>query len=169
MITRRALRAIERLSLLDMNQVLPLTIRAMSYSGRLMGKPVIEFPDAVLLVINHLRSVIPGVEIGSRVPESRDGSFPAFIRVRRIGGFRRTLVTDRPRIDVGCWADSEGAAWDLMARARAYALSMGGAFGGTTVYKVTEVSGPQWVPDAVSGQPKYAFAFECSVRGTELD
>ena len=134
-----------------------------------MTRPVIAFPDATLLVVEYLKAKMPGVSIGSRVPESRGTGFPEFIRVRRIGGARRTLVTDRPRIDVGCWAGSEGAAWDLMARARAYALSMGGAFGGTTVYEVTEVSGPQWVPDAVSGQPKYAFAFECSVRGTELD
>jgi hypothetical protein len=34
---------------------------------------------------------------------------------------------------------------------------------------VAEVSGPMWLPDSVSGQPRYSFAVEFSTRGTELE
>jgi hypothetical protein len=129
-------------------------------------KPIVQFPDAVLVTIEYLRSVMPGVLAYSRTPSPRPDEF---IRVERLGGLRRTLVTDRPRINVECWSLTEEGAEELMSRARAYVLAMSGTRGTTTVYDVQEVSGPMWLPDAASGQPKYAFAVEFSTRGTELE
>lgn len=129
-------------------------------------RPVVIFPDAVLIVIEYLRSKMPGVPVHSQVPASRPSEF---IRVERLGGTRRTLITDRPRIDIHCWSTSEGDAESLSARARAHVLAMAGSRGTTTVYAVYEVGGPQWLPDNVSGQPRYAFAVEFSTRGTELE
>ena len=107
-----------------------------------------QFPDAVLVVVDYLRSVVPpGTLVYSRVPETRPAEF---IRVERLGGLRNTLVTDRPRIDVECWSGTEEDAEALMSKTRAF------------------VSGPQWLPDSVSGQPRYSFAVEFSVRGTEM-
>lgn len=132
-----------------------------------MTKPVVLFPDAVLLAITYLRSVMPpDTVIVSRVPDPKP---PAFVRVERLGGLRSTLVTDRPRIEFECWADTEERAESLMALTRAYVHAMSGARDPATVYRVKDVGGPQWVPDSRTGMPRYLFAIECSIRGTELD
>ena len=129
-------------------------------------KPVVVFPDAVLMVIEYLRGVMPkGTLVYSRVPETMPAEF---IRVQRLGGLRRSLVIDRPRIDVECWSDSEEGAEALMTTARAHVLAMSGSRGDTTVYDVAEVSGPQWLPDSATGKPRYAFAVEFSTRGREM-
>lgn len=133
-----------------------------------MAKPVVAFADAVSVVIEHLSAMLPGVPVASRVPATRDVTFPTFVRVERLGGTRNTIVTDRPRVDIHCWADTEESAAALMARARAHAHAMAGRRGDTTVYDVREVTGPQWLPDSTSGQPRYAFAIEFSTRGKEL-
>lgn len=130
-----------------------------------MGKPVVVFPDAVLVVIQYLRPIIK-TSVYSRVPNPRP---PEFVRVERLGGIRRNLILDRPRIDVECWADSEEGAADLSATVRAHVLAMAGKRGDTTVYDVAEVSGPMWLPDSESGQPRYSFAVEFSTRGTRLE
>lgn len=129
-------------------------------------QPVVAFPDAVLVVIDYLREKMPDLMVGSRVPEDRPSQF---VRVRRTGGLRRTLVNDRPRIDFQCWARTEEEAETLMSRVRAYTLAMAGTRGTTTVYRVREVGGPQWMPDNESNQPRYGFAVEFSTRGTELE
>jgi hypothetical protein len=137
-----------------MRRVIPLT------------KPVVIFPDAVLVTIQYLRSVLPDVTTVSRVPNPRP---PEFVRIERLGGLRKNLILDRPRIDVECWSGSEGDAADLAGRVRAYVLAMAGKRSTTTVYDVREVSGPMWLPDSVSGQPRYSFAVEFSTRGTEME
>jgi hypothetical protein len=131
-----------------------------------MAKPVIVFPDAVLVTILYLRGALPGLPVYSRVPDPRPTEF---VRIERLGGLRRSLILDRPRIDVECWSDSEEGAADLSATVRAYVLAMAGKRGETTVYDVAEVSGPMWLPDSVSGQPRYSFAVEFSTRGTEME
>ena len=125
-----------------------------------MSKPLVFFPDAVLLVIDYLRAAL-GVPVYSRVPENRPAEF---IRVERLGGLRSSVVTDRPRIDIECWSHSEETAEALMSLARAHMLAMAGKRGVTTVYNVQEVSGPMWLPDSVSGAPRYSFAVEFSTR-----
>lgn len=131
-----------------------------------MPKPVVVFPDAVLVVIEYLRGALPGTAVYSRVPDPRPDEF---VRIERLGGLRSTLVTDRPRIDVECWSASEEGAEALVSKVRAYTLAMAGRRGDTTVYKVAEVSGPMWLPDSASGQPRYSFAVEFSTRGTEME
>lgn len=125
-----------------------------------MTKPVVFFPDAVLVVVEYLRPVL-GVPVVSRVPATRPAEF---VRIERLGGLRSSLVTDRPRIDIECWSDSEETAEALMSLARAHVLAMAGKRGSTTVYNVQEVSGPMWLPDSVSGAPRYSFAVEFSTR-----
>jgi hypothetical protein len=51
-----------------------------------------------------------------------------------------------------------------MGKTRAYVMAMAGKRGDTTVYNVREVGGPQWLPDPVSGQARYAFAVEFTTR-----
>lgn len=131
-----------------------------------MRRPVIAFPDAVLVTIEYLRSKLPGIAVYSRVPDPRPAEF---VRIERLGGLRSTLVTDRPRIDVECWSATEEGAEALVSTVRAYTLAMAGRRGTTTVYRVAEVSGPMWLPDSASGQPRYSFAVEFSTRGTEQE
>ena len=130
-----------------------------------MSRPVVEYPDAVWVAVEYLRGVLDA-PVYSRVPESRP---PAFVRVRRVGGLVLDVVRDRPRLDVHFWGPTEEAAEALMRRGRAFLLAMAGTRGDTTAYRVREVGGPQWLPDPESGQPRYAAAFEMSLRGRELE
>ncbi|MFD9629792.1 hypothetical protein [Streptomyces violascens] len=133
------------------------------------SKPVIVMPDAVAIVGDYLRSALAvageAVPVVSRVPTPRPKSF---VRLERLGGFSPTPVTDRARLDVHAWAPSECQAHDLCALVRGLLGAIPGVRGGVTVYSVTEVGGPQWLPDQESGQPRYAFAVEVHMRGRQM-
>lgn len=131
-----------------------------------MPRPVVRMPDSVFVVVQYLRSAMPGVTVLSRTPNPRPAEF---IRIERIGGIPRSRFIDRPRIDVECWSGSEEGAEALMSTARGYVHAIAGKRGTTTVYDLAEVSGPMWLPDSESGQPRYSFAVEFSARGTEMD
>ncbi|MEV6836769.1 hypothetical protein AB0N17_20055 [Streptomyces sp. NPDC051133] len=132
-----------------------------------MGIPV-GFPDGVAVVRAYLRDTLVAggydVPVGTRVPSPRPARF---VRLERIGGTRLDLVTDRPRIDVHCWGDSEEDAADLAARVRALLFAMPG-WRGAVAYDVTEVGGPNTLPDPESEQPRVVFAVEVSLRGARL-
>jgi hypothetical protein len=132
-----------------------------------MGAPV-GYPDGVAVVRAYLRDALVGrgvdVPVGIRVPSPRP---PQFVRLERIGGTRLDLVTDRPRIDVHCWGDSDESAADLAALVRALLFAMPG-WRGAVAYDVAEVGGPNTMPDPDSGQPRVVFAVEVSLRGKIL-
>lgn len=134
-----------------------------------MTRPVVVMPDAVAVVVGYLRDALAAagepVPVVSRVPSPRP---PRFVRVERVGGIRQTVVSDRPRLDVHAWAETEAAAADLAELVRALVSVLPGVRGRTTVYGVREVGGPQWLPDDVSGSPRYAFAVEAHMRGRAL-
>ncbi|MEV5876985.1 hypothetical protein AB0L75_22640 [Streptomyces sp. NPDC052101] len=95
------------------------------------------------------------VPVVSRIPSPRPARF---VRVERIGGLQQTVVSDRPRLDFHAWSETEADAHDLCALVRALVGVVPGVRGGVTVYNATEVGGPQWLSDAPSSQPRYAFA-----------
>lgn len=132
-------------------------------------RPVVAMPDAVAVVTSYLRSALAAagepVPVVSRIPSPRP---PRFVRVERVGGTRATPVSDRPRLDVHAWAETEAAAADLAELVRALVHVIPGVRGGVTVYTAREVGGPQWLPDAESGSPRYAFAVEIHMRGRAL-
>ncbi|CAM5362512.1 hypothetical protein GCM10010329_85140 [Streptomyces spiroverticillatus] len=132
--------------------------------------PLVVMPDAVAVVTGYLRDALAAVgervPVVSRVPSTRPARF---VRVRRVGGTRQTVVSDRPRLDVHAWAATEGEASDLAELVRAVLSQMPGQRGGVTVYRVTEVGGPMWLPDDKTGSPRYAFAVEIHMRGRVLD
>lgn len=134
-----------------------------------MSRPVIVMPDAVAVVTGYLRDALKAagrpVPIVSRIPSPRP---PAFVRVQRIGGTQQTPVSDRPRLDIHCWAESESSAADLAALSRGLLGAMPGLRGGVTVYRVWEVGGPMWLPDDQTSTPRYAFAVEIHMRGRVL-
>lgn len=133
-----------------------------------MAAPI-GFPDGVAVVRAYLHEQLAargmGVPVGTRVPSPRPARF---VRLERIGGTRVDRITDRPRIDVQCWGDSEESAHDLAQLARALLHAMPG-WRGAVAYDVAEVGGPNNLPDAESGQPRYVIAVEVSLRGRPLD
>lgn len=132
-------------------------------------RPVVVMPDAVAVVTGYLRAALAvagePVPVVSRVPSPRPARF---VRVERVGGMRQTVVSDRPRLDIHAWAETEAAAADLAELVRALVHAIPGVRGGVPVYTVREVGGPQWLPDPESGCPRYAFAVEIHMRGRVL-
>ena len=102
----------------------------------------------------------------SRGPSPRPAGF---VGVGGVGGTRQTVVSDRPRLDVHAWAATEGDASDLAELVRGVLSLIPGVRGGVTVYRVTEVGGPMWLPDDKTGAARYAFAVEIHMRGRVLD
>ncbi|MEV7844087.1 hypothetical protein AB0O50_08880 [Streptomyces cyaneofuscatus] len=135
-----------------------------------MSRPAVVMPDAVAVVTAYLRTALAAagepVPVVSRIPTPCP---PRFVRVERVGGMRQTVVSDRPRLDFHAWAETEAAAADLAELVRALVAVIPGVRGGVTVYTAREVGGPQWLPDDVSGSPRYAFAAEIHMRGRPLD
>ncbi|MCX5398466.1 hypothetical protein [Streptomyces sp. NBC_00102] len=126
-------------------------------------------PDATATVCAFLRAALADagrpVPVVSRIPSVRH---PEFVRVERVGGVRQTPVSDRPRLDIHAWSETESAAHDLAALCRALLGDLPGVRDGVTVYRVSEVGGPMWLPDDQTSSPRYAFAVEIHMRGRAL-
>ncbi|MEU0675478.1 hypothetical protein ABZ330_21805 [Streptomyces sp. NPDC006172] len=133
-----------------------------------MNAPPVLMPDAVAVVADYLRTRLAGrgitVPVGSRVPSPRPARF---VRIERIGGPSDSPVTDRPRLDVHCWGADEGNAHDLMQVCRALLGAARGRHGETTLARPA-TGGPQWLPDPQSGQARYAFTLDITMRGHAL-
>jgi hypothetical protein len=133
-----------------------------------MTLPPVAMPDAVAVVADYLRSRLTArgitAPVGSRVPSPRPARF---VRVERIGGPQSSPVTDRPRLDVHCWGADEGDAHDLMQVCRALLGAARGPYGGTVLARPA-TGGPQYLPDRETGQSRYAFTFDVTMRGTAL-
>ncbi|WP_157536536.1 phage tail termination protein [Kitasatospora mediocidica] len=98
------------------------------------------------------QSALNGVLIGTRVPDSYDGS-QRVVRVVRLGGSADYLMRfDHPRIDVDCFGPDKGAAWDLTAIVRRllYVDLLNGADvspWGASISQCREDVGPQWLDE----------------------
>ncbi len=131
--------------------------------------PVVLFPDATAVVIDHLRSELAGRSVSvdlvsDRVPRDRPGRF---VQVQRVGGPRLNLVADDALLAVECWAPRPQDAHDLAQWCRALILAMAGtAVDGQAVYRVAEAGGPQDFPDPLSDQPRYTFTVQVALRGS---
>jgi len=125
----------------------------------------VRFPDAEAVVASALAAVA-AVPVRTVIPAPRPTSF---VRLLRTGGVARTTVTDAPILTVEAWAQrpSQAAALAATTRAQLHALA-GTVAGGVTIGRVTDVSGPQNLPDPVSDQARYTFAVEIYLRGTRF-
>jgi hypothetical protein len=124
-----------------------------------MAIEAIVFPDAVEIVCDELRDRLDDVHVGSMVPTTRPTTF---VRVMRVGGVRRNLVTDEATITVEAWAATEQAAHDLSQLCRAHLYAMPG---GGSVYRVTEIGGPAFLPDPDSDLPRFSFTAAVATVG----
>jgi hypothetical protein len=123
---------------------------------------MILFPDIEGVLVTHLKPLV-GVSVSTRVPDPRPASF---VRLRRVGGTRRDLVTDSALIVVECWAADSVAARDLGARTLAHVHEMPDVeVSGASIRRVVEVGGLQSFPDPVTDSPRYQFTVQIDTKG----
>lgn len=126
----------------------------------------IIFPNIEKLLGNYLRPLAGGVSVVTKVPTQRPVSF---VKLTRVGGPRRDLVTDSPMVVVECWAGTDYEAGELgrLIQAHAFALYQTETPDGY-VRAVREVAGLQSFPDPLSGSPRYQFTVQYDTRGVPV-
>lgn len=126
----------------------------------------VAFPFAERLLRDALLPSFPGLRIVTQIPTERPD---AFVRLTRVGGPRRDLITDQPMVVVEVWGPSTGAAGDLAreVQARVFALAQTAHALGW-IRAVREIGGLQSFPDPVSGSPRYQFTVQLDTRGVPL-
>jgi len=133
-----------------------------------MAGQIIVFPDAEQLLGDAMRAQLQAT-LGREIPVSTDVPDPRpqeFILLRRVGGVRRTLVTDLPTILVEAWAKTPSRAWRLAALAQGI-LYWFTEIDGHAVSVDGEFSGPTNLPDGLSGQPRYTATYSVAIRARE--
>lgn len=121
---------------------------------------VIVFPSAEKILVAELKARL-ALPVVTKVPNPRP---PTFVRLKKVGGTRRDVVTDSPMVVVECWAPTSTEADDLSQLVRAHIF----ALAPDTVRKVREVAGPQDFPDPLSENPRYQFTVQIFTRGAAL-
>src|SRR5690606_34993880 len=107
-----------------------------------------------------------GVEGVAEVPNPRPESF---VKVVRVGGNVRDLVTDSAAVVFEAGAPSRLEAAELGRRMSAYVRASAQEFaGGDWVRSVTEVAGLQYSPDPTSETPRYLYTVQVRTKGTAL-
>jgi hypothetical protein len=130
--------------------------------------PTLVFPDAVRLALDTLAAELPAlvgapVPTGNRVPSPRPDRF---VRVRRQGGTRVTVVTEAAQLGIEAWAPDVGGADELAQACRSVLFGMKGrTIDGVPVYLVEDIGGPSEVADPLSDQPRAQFAVAVHLRG----
>lgn len=127
-------------------------------------RPLVRFTNAVHVVGEYLKGVMPDETIGQRVPNPRPDRF---VTLRRVGGVRRSLVSDAATITYECWGASEDDAAQLAQDVRMWLLAMPGHIfdDDRPVYSVTEVAGPAHLPDPRSAQARHVGTASVHLRG----
>lgn len=133
---------------------------------------IITFPDVEAAIITHYRTALTlvsegefaGIEVSTTIPDPRPSEF---VRVNRIGGQRRNLVTDEATVIVEAWALSGPRASRLaeLTRAHLYAAGEDQSLGGARCYWVQEFAGHGSLPDPDSGHIRYSATYAVAVRG----
>lgn len=123
---------------------------------------LISFPDVEALICDYLAPLV-NVPVSTGILNPRPDSF---VRVTRVGGPRRSIITDAATVTVDSWALDEVAASALARLVRAHMGVMPGKYANTTVYTVVEYAGPANLPDPDSNSARYTQTFEVLVRGS---
>jgi hypothetical protein len=125
---------------------------------------VVEFDDAEVAINDALIELLD-IGVTTEVPNPRPTT--EFITSFIVGGHDRTLITERVRMSIECWAPTRERASTLASDARVAVMRLRGTIttGGTCIYRVTVASRPVPLPDPLSGQPRFTFLAEFDLRG----
>lgn len=117
------------------------------------------WPDVALLVSEHLRAGLDDeVAVSDRVQPDRPS-----VMVARVGGPRGQIL-DQARILLEVRHDIPEGAWAITALCRELVRRLPGAHDEGTVTGVTETGGPAYLPDPLTGTPRYTLAFVATVK-----
>lgn len=125
-----------------------------------------EIADAQKVICQYLRTVTT-VTVGGKVPTTRTLDSGPLVVVRRSGGTFSRPIRDKAQVDILVWHTSEALAMELANSLRSFMwFSMSGqVIDGHTIYKPSEVSGPQFYPDPAGATvPIVMFSMEIPIR-----
>ena len=135
-------------------------------------RPVIEMPSVVAVLRTWLIDQLPAfgwpsTPVVGSVPNPRP---QRFVMLQRTGGVMASVVTDLAQVTVECWGSSDEESEDLALTVRGLLASLhSDVIDGTTVYGVTEFSGPAFLPDPESKQSRTTWTVQAHVRGDAVD
>jgi len=126
-------------------------------------------PDAEAVIVAYLNAQFPSTSLptlkaSTKVPATRPARF---VIIRKVGGFRRNLVSFRPRFVVESYGPNEAAAAAVasLVGALLWQAATDGAMGSTVVGDLNTVSLPQNLPDpAVTSASRYSSSYELDMR-----
>lgn len=133
-----------------------------------MAIVALQYPDAVAVTNTYLRAALVGagrtVAVVSQIPSPNR---PAeLVKTTRTGGPEVMPMVDGAQLTFDCWAATAPAAMSLAQLARRLLHNMAGTVqGGESVHRVTDVGGPQDLPDPVSNTPRVSFTLQVQIRG----
>lgn len=126
---------------------------------------VIAFLDIEALCVREIRARLllrgDAATVATRVPNPRPNRL---VKVTRVGGPRKNIITDSPMVTFECWDTNEVAAASLvmLVRALVESLPWEDELG---IRNFTEIGGPTYFEDPDSLSPRYQFTVEMDVRG----
>ena len=111
-------------------------------------------PNSEKAALDYLRAEL-GVPVYVVPPKA--AALP-YVRVHRVGGDMRNIVTDAPLLIIGCYAGDPSDAAELANRAREAMFNARGTWVGRTwVRWWEEVGGPAFFPDPDIDATRYQF------------
>lgn len=122
----------------------------------------VTFPDAAAVVITRLKAALPALAIHHEVPAQRPTTF---IRVFRTGGPRDSLVVDGAQLTIESWAPDVDTAMINAQAVRARLNVLPDLPSSPAIYRIDEFSGPQELPDPLSGSRRVTWTAAVLVRG----
>lgn len=131
---------------------------------------MIEFADVEALLVSHLSTVLTALGDSAGVSTKRTTDSPdRLVRITRTGGWRTTVVEDRPQVTFECWDATDPDAASLSALVRSEIQAMDSVLiDGSWVSWVDEIGGPTYFPHPDTAIPRYQHTQLMAVIGFEV-
>ena len=124
-----------------------------------------RWEDIEKTLVAGLRAGFPGVQCGTKVPDSVE-TLAKFVRISR-GPGTDDLITDAPLIDVECFSNVYGTAATLAEDVRQWFHSLNGRkVGGVQVDRVRTAAAPSWVDYRNPGTNRFVASYALEFRQT---